>query len=259
MLIATSTAEAMRNQRQVAVNGREYVVSEYVGAAPQRGQYVEGNETNDNGLPQGFLVEQPPGAVTLPHFHETNQFQVFVDGIGRMGKHAAHPLTIQYANGHTPYGPIVASETGVKYFTLRQRWDPGAKYMPGAREKLSKGNQRTRLAADISITPPRARGGLRVPVAETIFAHEEDGLAAWIYRFGAGQQATIPDASGTGGQYLLVVDGDLLLVGETYEKWSTVFVTADEAPPCLEAGANGLDILVLQFPANPGPLASAPA
>src|SRR6056297_1868691 len=124
MPIATSTAEARSNQRQVHVNGRDYTLSEYVGAAPKRGIYVEGNEVNDNGLPQGFLVEQPPEAITLPHFHEANQFQVFVEGRGRMGRHAAEPLTIQYANAHTPYGPIVASETGVKYFTLRQRWDP---------------------------------------------------------------------------------------------------------------------------------------
>ena len=123
MLIATSTSEARQKQRLVHVNGKDYTLSEYVGAAPVRGKYVEGNEVNDNGLPQGFLVEQPPGSVTLPHFHETNQFQVFVDGSGSMGKHAAEPLTVQYANGHTPYGPIAAGANGVTYFTLRQRWD----------------------------------------------------------------------------------------------------------------------------------------
>jgi len=136
MPIATATSEA--TQRQVHVNGRDYILNEYVGQAPKRGTCVEGNEVGDTGLPQGFLVEQPPGAITLPHFHETNQFQVFVDGIGSMGKHRAEPLTVQYANGHTPYGPIKATETGVKYFTLRQRWDPGAKYMPAHATNLTK-------------------------------------------------------------------------------------------------------------------------
>jgi hypothetical protein len=253
MLIATSTAEAMQNQRRVTVNGRDYILSEYVGSAPLRGQYVDGNETNDNGLPQGFLVDQPPGAITLPHFHETNQFQVFVEGVGSMGKHRARPLTVQYANGHTPYGPITASETGVKYFTLRQRWDPGAKYMPGARELLAKGNQRTRLKAEIAITGTADRASLASPLTETIFQREDDGLAAWIVRFGAGQDADMPDATGTGGQYLLVADGELLLSGKAFEKWSTVFVTADEAPPRIAAGDKGLDLLVLQFPKQPGP------
>lgn len=253
MLIATSTAEARQNQRRVTVNGRDYILSEYVGAAPLRGQYVDGNETNDNGLPQGFLVDQPPGAITLPHFHETNQFQVFVEGVGTMGKHRARPLTVQYANGHTPYGPITASETGVKYFTLRQRWDPGAKYMPGARELLAKGNQRTRLKADIAITGAGERASLVSPLAETIFPLEDDGLAAWIIRFGAGQKTEMPSAAGTGGQYLLVADGELLLSGKAFEKWSTLFVTADEAPPGIAAGGTGLDLLVLQFPKQPGP------
>ncbi|MGI9480531.1 MAG: hypothetical protein ACR2PI_27830 [Hyphomicrobiaceae bacterium] len=248
MLIATSTAEAKQNQRQVHVNGHDYTLSEYVGAAPQRGIYVEGNEVNDNGLPQGFLVEQPPGSVTLPHFHETNQFQVFVDGFGSMGKHAAKPLTVQYANGHTPYGPIKASETGVTYFTLRQRWDPGAKYMPASRDKLAKGNQRTRIKGGIPITDDSARAALTAPAVETIFEREDDGMAAWLYRFGAGTETAMPDPAGTGGQYLVVAAGELEHGGKTYEKWSTLFVTADEPAPTVAAGGDGLDLLVLQFP-----------
>ena len=252
MLIATSTAEAQQNQRQVHVNGHDYTLSAYVGSAPLRGTYVKGNEVNDNGLPQGFLVEQPPGSVTLPHFHETNQFQVFVDGIGSMGKHAAEPLTVQYANGHTPYGPIRATETGVTYFTLRQRWDPGAKYMPGSRDKLVKGNQRTRLKGNIPLTSDSERAALAThlatPAIETIFKREADGMAAWLYRFGAGASATMPDAAGTGGQYLVVAAGAVLHDGKAYDKWSTLFVTADEPAPVLTSSSAGLDLLVLQFP-----------
>ena len=256
MLIATSTAEARQKQRTVHVNGRDYTLSEYVGAAPVRGKYVEGNEVNDNGLPQGFLVEQPPGSVTLPHFHETNQFQVFVDGTGSMGKHSAKPLTVQYANGHTPYGPIVAGDCGVTYFTLRQRWDPGAKYMPGARDKLSKGNQRTRLKGEIPPTAADVRAALKSPEAETVFEREDDGMAAWIYRFGPGQDCKMPPAAGTGGQYLVVTAGELVRDGAVYDKWSTLFVTADEAQPTVTASDKGLDLLVLQFPAQPGPAES---
>ena len=252
MLLATSTAEARANQRQVHVNGRDYTLSEYVGAAPLRGRYVAGNEANDNGLPQGFLVEQPPGSVTLPHFHETNQFQVFVAGSGAMGKHRAIPLTVQYANGHTPYGPITAGADGVTYFTLRQRWDPGAKYMPGARDLLNKGNQRTRIEGGITLTPQARRSELREPQVDDIFAREADDMAAWIYRCGADQAFTVPAAAGTGGQYLVVADGVLILAGKTYDRWSTLFVTADEDPPDLVTGPAGLDLLVLQFPEQAG-------
>lgn len=73
---------------------------------------MDGNEANDNGLPQGFLVEQPPHSVTPPHFHEVNQFQVFGGGGCKIGKHDAAPISVHYANGHTPYGPISAGEDG---------------------------------------------------------------------------------------------------------------------------------------------------
>ena len=57
MLLVTSAADAMQRSRQVHVNGRDYTLAEYVGAAPTKGIYVAGNEVNDNGLPQGFLVD----------------------------------------------------------------------------------------------------------------------------------------------------------------------------------------------------------
>ena len=82
MKLVTPAEQARQNQRRIQVNGREYTLSEYVGAAPTHGKYVEGNETNDNGMPQGFLVHQPPNAITPAHFHEPNQFQIFVGGGG---------------------------------------------------------------------------------------------------------------------------------------------------------------------------------
>jgi len=252
MLLATTADEAMQNQRVVHVNGRDYVLSEYIGAAPVRGRYVDGNEANDNGLPQGFLVDQPPGAVTLPHFHETNQFQVFVEGVGSMGKHAAIPLTVQYSNGHTPYGPIKASETGVKYFTLRQSWDPGAKYMPGSRAKLKMGNQRTRLKGNIGLLDDGGRRALSVPVVETIFEREEDGMAAWLYLAGADAKVVMPDTVDTGGQYLVVAGGALIVEDKIFDRWSVIFVTADDVACSGTAAGDGVELLVLQFPCASG-------
>ena len=251
MLLVTPAHEARERARLVSVHGRDYTIAEYIGAAPKRGHYVPGNEANDNGLPQGFLVDQPPHAVTPPHFHEPNQFQVFVDGIGRMGAHAAAPLTVQYANGHTPYGPIVASETGVRYFTLRQRWDPGAKYLPESRHLLRKGNQRTRLKAGIhqgTIADRRARTGAEL---EVVFPAEADGLAAWMLRLGPDGRASLPEAAMGGGQYVIVTAGSMRHEAAELDRLSTIYVTAEEASLPVQAGSDGLDLLVLQFP-RPG-------
>jgi hypothetical protein len=242
MLLVMSASDALERSRQIKVNGRDYTLSEYVGAAPDRGIYVDGSERNDNGLPQGFLVDQPAGAVTPAHFHEPNQFQVFVEGDARIGAFRATPLTVQYANGHTPYGPIVAFDAGVKYFTLRQRWDPGAKYMPASRDKLIKGNQRTLIKGGLGIG-----GGSGAPV-EVVFEREPDGLAGWQYRLSPGQACSLPDPGDGGGQYIVVTGGAMLYDGAELPRHSVVFCSPEERAFQATAGNACLDFLVLQFP-----------
>jgi hypothetical protein len=251
MLLVTTAAEAAARSRQVLVNGRDYTLAEYVGAAPMRGHYVAGNEANDNGLPQGFLVHQPPNAVTPAHFHEPNQFQVFVGGRGRVGARPAVPLTVQYANGHTPYGPIVAGEEGVQYFTLRQRWDPGAKYLPASGELLRKGNQRTRLRSGIGVAGEDERRTRTTTAIDTVLAPETDGLAAWVWRLPPGAMAALPDPAASGGLYLIVAAGTLVHERRALDRLSTIFVSRQERAVTTAAGGDGLDLLVLQFP-RPG-------
>lgn len=252
MLLVTPAPEAMKNQRQVHVNGKDYTLSEFVGAMPLRGHYQEGNEVNDNGLPQGFLVTQPPGSVTPAHFHEPNQFQVFVAGGGRLGAKPASPLAVQYANGHTPYGPIVAGNEGLSYFTLRQQWDPGAKYVPASLDKLRKGSQRTRMVSGLALGTAAERKARSCTKTETVFEAEADGLAAYLLRVGPNQRVRgLPDPREGGGQYLLVASGSVVHGDAELPRWSTIFVSRDEPPPTLTTAGAGLDLLVLQFPQSP--------
>ena len=247
MLIATSIVEANERRQLVDVHGQEYLLREFVGAVPRRGTYVEGSEANDNGLPQGFLVSQPPGSVTPPHFHETNQFQVFVGGSGRLGKRRADPVTVQFAGGHTPYGPISAEDRGILYFTLRQAWDPGAKYMPAMRSRLVRGRQRQRLAPRVERPAATALGDLGVPAVGTLIALEADGMGAELVRLGPGMRTARP--CGGGGQYQVVIAGTLLHEGEGLPRLSCRFATANEHECELEAGPSGVAVLALQFPA----------
>lgn len=248
MLLARSADEAEGHQRRIQVNGAEYVLSAYIGAAPVRGMYVEGNEVNDNGLPQGFLVRQPPGSVTLPHFHEVNQFQVFVGGGGRLGKDDAMPLTVQYAGAHSPYGPIAAGEAGVTYFTLRAAWDPGAKYMPQSRARLRPGPRRQTLGGPVLPSDAAALRALARPETVALIEREADGMAAWLLRIGPGAEAPMPDPADGGGQYHVVIGGALRRAGEALPPLSCLYVTPDEPSYAACAGNAGLELLVLQFP-----------
>jgi hypothetical protein len=72
-------------------------------------------------LPQAFYVDRLyKNARIDPHFHDIDQYQVVVDGSCKMGKKAADPITFQYADAYTPYGPIIeTSGEGFAFFTLR--------------------------------------------------------------------------------------------------------------------------------------------
>ena len=71
------------------------------------------------------------------------------------------------------------------------------------------------------MTPKQDRAALSAPSAEVIFEREADGMAAWIYRFGADTETTTPDPAGTGGQYLVVV------TGEPTELWKEVILSCN--------------------------------
>lgn len=247
MKFHTTAPSAAKSRRQVNVHAQPYMISDYIGAAPRRGAYVAGNESNDNGLPQGFLVEQPAGASTQPHFHIHPQFQLVMDGGGMLGKHALGPLSLHYVNGFTPYGPIRAGNTGLLYFTLRRYWDPGAKYMPASREQLVKGNQRTRVG-DVdpatTVRLPELTTTITTPVIEV----EADGLAAWLIQAGPGMQLPSPPASEGDGQYHIVVAGDVRLQNHHLERLSCGFIGAQESPLAYQAGDQGAAMMICQFP-----------
>ena len=58
-----------------------------------------------------------------------------VGGHGTLGLHEVRPVTVHFTGAHTAYGPIRASQdAGVWYFTLRNGFDPGARFMTHAGE-----------------------------------------------------------------------------------------------------------------------------
>jgi len=89
-----------------------------------------------------FPVEKRPGAVTRPHSHQADQFQVVVAGRGMLGDHEFSDAAVHYTDACSTYGPIVAGKSGIWWFTLRNRWDPGARYMPAEREVLNAARDR---------------------------------------------------------------------------------------------------------------------
>jgi len=241
MILVTKSVDAEATRKTVQVHGQPYQLREYIGAAP--------------------LVNQPPHSTTPPHFHEHDQFQVFIAGSARLGKKRVDPLSVQFAGAHTPYGPIVAGATGVEYYTLRKRWDPGAKYMPKMRDYLVRGQQRQRTAClldlerdDLNRESDDRYNEPTDPGCIDIIGPEPDGLLASILRVQPGQWTQQIDPDAGDGQYHVVLNGSIIHANDELAEKSCQFFFADEAPIALQAGREGATLLILRFP-KPSPTA----
>lgn len=234
-MIRTGTLEKAREGRKhhVLPNGTGYWRNGLITSAP------------DGALaPQAFLVEQDPDTIIEPHFHQENEFQVVVEGRGFLGRHVVEPVSVHYAGAHTGYGPITAGPQGLSYFTLRARTDPGAQFLPGARDKMQKGPKRHLLGA--AVRPATDLSTRRNPEVIDIWPAQPDGVGAWTLRVGPDGTASVPGQAGA-SRYLLVIGGTLVLDAERLQRFATVFVSTHEAPE-LRAGSEGVEVLVLQFP-----------
>jgi hypothetical protein len=199
-------------------------------------------ETSDH--PLAFLVNGPPAYVIPPHFHEIDQYQLFVGGSATLGKHAVASGSVHYADAYTPYGPITANAEGFNYLTLRPRSIIGYHEMPGEGSLLkpvneARGRRGRMMVADIDPALPLATG------SEALF-EEPDGIAA--YRLTAGPGDALPQPHLThGGAYYVVMSGTITSEGTTYPERATIWIGRDEAPPAMVAGPKGASVAFMSF------------
>ena len=257
MAVVASSIEAAGTRRRSSSDGTGFWHTTFIGTNRIiRREYSE-HPLSQGALPDlatlypvGFLVEQDPNTTVRAHFHEADQFQVIVGGAGRMASHAVESIAIHYTNAHSPYGPIVAGARGVQYFTLRNSYDRGARYMPEARVDLREAPRSFREATVAPQPPfdPAALAGTSSVRTDAI-APQVDGLGAWRYRIPAAGRISGPDPRTGAGQYWLVLGGELAMDnGRVLPRFSLVFVSPVEDPFEAIAGGAGLEILCMQYP-----------
>lgn len=241
---------------EAALKGRYVIKSNGTGEEHWRTDYIGSRSTGKGAsTPQAFLIDMQANETILPHYHEVDQFQVFVAGSGALGRHDVPTCAVHYTDHHTGYGPIKAGPRGYSYFTLRAQTDPGAKYLhkPGFRESLKPSAKRHGTAGGLELTTTPVLAGLAVPVIEPLLAElaGDDGLGAWLHRLGGGMALNGRSTAQTGGQFWLVVNGSLVWNEASYGPWSILFVAPDSEPLAARAGSNGLEVLQLQYPHTP--------
>ena len=201
--------------------------------------------------PQAFLATQRPNWTLPVHYHLQEQFQVVVDGAGALGPHALAPLMVHYASREAGYGPIVAGPAGLKYLTLRAVGDVGAWYLPESRNRMRRDLRKRQVnAGPWHLSPGPELASRAAPAIETVIEPDAEGLAGWLLRLGCGQCADEPLHSGGGGRYLIVAAGAMVLNGSALPRLACTFASADERAVRIQAGAAGVEVLVLQFPGS---------
>jgi hypothetical protein len=244
-VIQAINGETVRQSRQVVKNkgtGRSQWRIDYLGT---RTPTVEDR-------PHIFLVEMDPGGSIRPHFHQVDQFQVFVSGSGSLGRNAVPLITLHYADHHTAYGPIAAGPFGLSLFTIRAKCDTGSIYVdePGYKELLKPTKKRYLLKESVALsTEPVLQSRSEVALENLLEGADVcDGLGAFILRLGAGMKSAGPDPSTSGGHCYLVVNGSLQLDGASYPVWSIIHANSTDAALELVAGPQGLEMIMFSFP-----------
>ena len=241
-LIATADAARVHRKRAVAGDGMGFWHTLYLGRTRYNMAQGEADPPPDALTPMAFLVEQDAGEVANAHYHQTDQFQVLVAGDGTLGTHAVQPISVHFAGAYTAYGPIRAGADGLTYFTLRNGFDPGARYMlrdsnRTALRKVTRRRHREAVAGPLSANTPTE-----------LLGPDPDGLAAWHYRLAPGECVRGCDPATGRGQYWVVVEGSLEQDGTALGPLSCAFVPPDAPAFTANGGRDGAVVLAMQFP-----------
>lgn len=216
-----------------------------VGGVGQRHGYI-GEPGQLTQAAQAFLVVRPfAGARIEPHFHDVDQFQVIIEGDGKIGKKPVRPVTFQYADAFTPYGPIVANDRGLSFFTLRNIASGGFWEMPGNRRNMpGRAGRNIDGVFDLSTDIPAAGEVVR----EVLMTRQDDGVSAIGIRLGADTRTAGMPTEGK-GQFYLVCTGTIIVDGKVLEERSVIRLEPDDPTLELQAGPDGAQVLALQFSA----------
>jgi hypothetical protein len=246
-LIAHAEAARVNRRRGSAPDGVTFWHTLYLGTTRYNMAPGTPDPAPDALFPMAFLVEQDPGSTANAHYHQQDQFQLVVAGHGTLGLHDIRPVTVHFTGAHTAYGPIRASQTdGVTYFTLRNGFDPGARFMTMPENRIAlrtiQGRRHRESVAGPLPSPTTA--------TETLLGPDPDGMAAWRYNLSANQTISGPDPAQGRGQYWVVINGSLTHNREILPRLSCLFVYPGDPPFTAAAGPDGLEIIAMQFPTH---------
>lgn len=145
---------------------------------------------------------------------------------------------MHYTDRYTPYGPIVAADDGLEFFTLRLEPMLGSNYMPESRERKT-----IRPGATFTGVPD-----LDLPVRSTHrreLGSTDDGARALELRVAPGDDVATDGELRAG--YVLVLAGSLVHDGDLLPERTCLLVDGPTAATGLCAGPDGCVLAHLAF------------
>jgi hypothetical protein len=155
---------------------------------------------------------------------------------------------VHYAGAFTGYGPLVAGPNGIKYLTLRAGWDSG--FIPiSERERMLRGPKRHAESEIFTSSKQQAADGAgNPPTVRPLITFGSDGLGATFASLGADAPFHVAGVSGSLGQFVVVVEGSMHYGDIELGVWESLFVSGDEPPLSLRAGADGTGVVAMHMP-----------
>jgi hypothetical protein len=211
-----------------------------------KGEWLE-TDTDPMFSPTVFLAEQPANRELAPHFHRQNQFQLFVEGTGTIGKETIKPFTVHYAGAYTGYGPIMAGPEGLKYFTIRAVHDNGFTLAAEWRGNMIRG---PKLHAEASAGEPwsdERLSNLQDVEHETPIVPSK-GMGAVVSRIPPSREVLLAPIEQSVGQFIFVLAGSAVIKETRLEPWECAFVPAIDGSVIVAADENGAQVIALHMP-----------
>jgi len=204
----------------------------------------------DPSLPLASLATFPPGRVSTPHFHDVPQFQIMLDGRGKMGRRDIKTNSVHFSRPNTPYGPFTSTDdSSLTCLIIRSRPDTGAQHDPDAIAQLSRMPDRNpwQFTHDVSVPELGSANFAMQAVPELCDAH---GLATYALRMRPGVTVLTPDPSVGEGLFVVVQKGSLIHENKEAKALTLVHVSTGERAFEIRAGSAGMEGLIVRFP-NP--------
>jgi hypothetical protein len=237
LMIGTTSTQLKNRHFNELYNGMKY----------WRGDFIN-TPTDLSFSPQSYLVEQLPTITNPTHFHVQNQFQVFTQGSGNIGKHEIKPYVVHYAGAFTGYGPLVSGAEGLHYITLRSQRDPGAKFIPEKTSELIKGPKHHHTTQSLDLLSLEQLVLLIRPERVDIHTDARTGLGISQIRMPKNSQFTVDFLNLSTSAYLLVVTGSIAHQAYHLTCHENIFITKDNSPYTLHTEDLPCELLFLQFP-----------